>query len=116
MAKPLVSVTIKGDLAAQVEKALEARRVEIERALEATGDNVRNTARSLVPKDTGKLHDSIAAHNEGLEVEVGVFDKTAYYGRFIEHGTSTRGAQPFMLPAFERERTRFLDRLKEAIS
>lgn len=75
-------------------------------ALDEWSKDVRAKARRDVPIDTGNLGSAIEARvNRGkLEAEVGVWEDDAYYGQFVEQGTSSQEAQPFLLPAFERHR------------
>ena len=40
----------------------------------------------------------------------------AYYGRFVEFGTSKMAAQPFMRPAFEAKHREALDRIKRQLA
>lgn len=69
-------------------------------------DDVFDTAQALVPVDTGYLELQIKDRVDAsrLRAEVGVWDDHAYYGEFVEHGTSSMEAQPFLLPAFEQHR------------
>lgn len=71
---------------------------------------VAEEARRLVPQDSGDLHDTIGIANEladfgtsGPGVYVGVLraggDRHVFYGHFIEFGTVTQRAQPFLAPA-----------------
>ena len=41
---------------------------------------------------------------------------SAYYSRFIEHGTSRAGAYPFLVPAFRTVAPRFVARLRAAFT
>lgn len=55
-------------------------------------DDVAELARQAVPVDTGVLQESIETDGER------VFTDVAYAG-FVEYGTSSTPAQPFMRPA-----------------
>lgn len=61
-------------------------------AVSAVAVEVAETARSLVPVDTGTLRDSIQEHAEGVSV-------TAPYAGFVEYGTAYVPAQPYLRPA-----------------
>jgi HK97 gp10 family phage protein len=66
-------------------------------AWEATYANqVADEMRSLAPRRSGDLIDSIQVTPDG-RVVVGVD-----YGRFVEYGTSRMAPQPFMRPAVDR--------------
>lgn len=64
----------------------------------------------LAPVDTGNLVGSVGStfDSDGLGAEVG---PTADYSWFVENGTSTMPAQPFVGPAFDRRSGPFLQAL-----
>lgn len=72
----------------------------------AAGFQAQRYARDRVPVDTGFLKSSITVgHPSGratipmdLEVQVG---PEANYGAYVEFGTSSMGARPYMTPAAE---------------
>ena len=103
----------------ELEKALADKTSEMHAqlvgAVEEAARAVRDDAQQLVPRDTGTLHDGIGYTTEGLTAEIGVLDPDLYYGAFVEFGTSRQPAQPFMAPAGELERARFVERLKDAV-
>jgi len=76
--------------------------VEALRCVTEQGAKVQAAAQSLVPVDTGFLRDSIEMAVEGgtttANAEIGA---TARYGGFVEYGTSTTPAQPYMRPALD---------------
>lgn len=77
---------------------------------------VAEEARRLVPKDSGDLHDTIGVSNEladfgtdGKGIVVGVLragggDEHVFYAHFIEFGTITNRANPFLAPAIFKHR------------
>lgn len=75
-------------------------------ALTDWGSDVESEAKRDVPIDSGNLGSAIESKVDTgrLKAEVGVWEADAYYATFIEHGTSSIEAQPFLLPAFERHR------------
>lgn len=103
------------ELKAATADAVKALVQGLEEGVKEAAHAVRNDAKRNVPVDTGTLRDGIGAQTRGLKADVAVFDKDAFYGEFIEHGTSTRPARPFMLPAAERERKRFVKRLIKSV-
>lgn len=69
------------------------------RAADAVGDaadETRDAAKSLAPKLTGALADSITVEGGGLEREV---TTGVPYAIFVEYGTYKDAPQPFMWPA-----------------
>lgn len=69
---------------------------------------VKDDAVTGAPRDTGELEAGIVGSVDGLEGEVRA---TARHSDFVEHGTSRTPAQPYMAPAAERSRPRFIGRV-----
>ena len=100
-----MGATLKGD------KQLLADIAELQRkiidaggdAVEAWGEDVKDTAQGRVPIDTGNLGSAIESRpdRKRLKCDVGVWEEDAYYGQHVEQGTSSMEAQPFLVPAFE---------------
>jgi HK97 gp10 family phage protein len=90
---------------------------------------VRDDAQSRAPVDTGRLQRNVIAFRDrdprssGLTEQYGITyrrgkkgrdrkayhtsargEKDAFYGRFVEFGTSKSPAQPFLRPAFEAKK------------
>ena len=86
-------------------------------ALHEAAEAIESDMRDGVPVDTGTLQESITARvtEADLRADVGPMGQDAYYGAFVEHGTSSQAAQPFAGPAGEAERGRFPDRLREHV-
>lgn len=64
-----------------------------------TAKNIGNRARTLAPVLTGTLRSSITVEETSpLHWEI---KADAFYGRFVEYGTSRQAPQPFMAPAAE---------------
>jgi HK97 gp10 family phage protein len=96
--------------------------VRIELALsEAVEDAVQaiaDDARDAVPVDTGLLQSDIEDDVDagGRSGTVGVYGEATEYAEHVEHGTRYHGdAQPFMLPAAERERGRLPGRVRKNV-
>ena len=75
---------------------------------------VLRTAQSMVPRDTGALHDAITRSRQknvdpelhaNEAIDVGLFSrgkgKRVFHGEFVEFGTSRMPARPFLRPALE---------------
>lgn len=76
-------------------------------AVKASADRIAEKARQLAPVDTGALRGSIEAVSvttgKSAEVRVGV-----PYAAYVEYGTYKMAAQPFLSPAVEQEKERFI--------
>lgn len=72
--------------------------------LQAVGDKVAQRAAVLAPKDTGALaasiHAVVSRDSDGYRVDVS-WDKDHFYGLFVELGTSSQPARPFLRPALD---------------
>lgn len=112
-------ITLEGvdDLKKALDGKLAEYKTVLERAVEEAADAVRDDARREVPVGDPPFHlrDAIGVRQEGLTADVGLFDRQAHYGVYVEFGTSNRQPKPFMQPAAELERNRFADRVREAI-
>ncbi len=82
------------------------RRMPLRDALRSGAEVISDDARALAPEDTGLLKASIAIRRgrpTRLIERVYIYVRArAYYWFFVERGTSNMAAQPFMVPAFDR--------------
>lgn len=89
--------------AAALESAYDDLKKDGEEEIRRTADKVVAVAKAKVPRDTGRLADSIEAREGrdagGLYIDVGPGDLPNDYDVLVEHGTSDTEAQPFMRPA-----------------
>lgn len=69
--------------------------------------NIQREAKQRTPVDTGRLRSSIRATISGDQLGA-VVGTDVEYAPFVEHGTNRMQAQPFLFPAFEAERPKFL--------
>lgn len=91
---------------------------------------IRDKARSLAPKKTGKLRKNIVVQkfrktknkNQESRHIVTIRKKgkasdpqNAYYGFFVEYGTSKQAPQPFMRPAYESKREAAADAVIDSL-
>jgi len=72
------------------------------RAVQAGAQRVEQTAKSTVAVDTGELRDSIRHEVSGEEARIGA---GAEHGIFVEFGTYKMGAQPFLRPAVDNNKS-----------
>lgn len=79
-----------------------AQKKVLRKALRGGGKVVLNQARRDVPVETGQLKKntklSVTVKKGDASASVGFTDE-GYYGRFVEQGTSSQPAQPFLRPA-----------------
>jgi HK97 gp10 family phage protein len=124
MARRLLEVTHNVQGLAELEKGLVelGRDVGLKGLSKATAAGarlIRDRARALAPKDTGNLKKNIVVtkyrrvkdksretrHAVVIRSKGKAGDKNnAFYGAFVERGTSKQPAQPFMRPAWEAKR------------
>ncbi len=85
-------------------------------AVRKTATDIRATAMTFVPVDTGNLRSSItwdaADSDDGAAAEVG---PTAAYGAYVEYGTSTQAPQAYMGPAFDQHAGTLQDVLAQIV-
>jgi HK97 gp10 family phage protein len=103
----------------------------LQKALAPAANIVLRDARQLAPKDSGRLSRAIFAMRSKRNSN-GVFEerivkvrwgkkqqkqnRDAYYWRWVEFGTKFIQAQPFMRPAFERNRSRLIPVIRESLA
>jgi HK97 gp10 family phage protein len=91
----------------------EGRRT-VQREVMRSALKVQAGAKRRAPVDTGRLRNSIAVEIEegGLSAVVGT---NVHYAPFQEFGTSRMRARPFLFPAWEEERERFIAALRREL-
>ena len=105
------------------ELAWPAARRALRKGMRKGANVVRDEARAKAPKKTGNLKRKIRTRErreEGGDMRFAVeVPRSAFYGRFIEYGTSKMAAKPFLRPAAENKTeeavTAMRDSLAEAI-
>jgi HK97 gp10 family phage protein len=70
---------------------------------------IESNAKRNAPVDTGRLRSSIASEITRTRGGVGVGVK---YATFIEFGTYKMAAKPFLFPAWNMERPKFIESLR----
>jgi HK97 gp10 family phage protein len=81
-------------------------------AVAKTVDEIADDARSRAPVDTGRLRDS----TEGVPMgSAGAVIAGAFYSHLVEFGSASTPARPFMVPAAEAGRARFVANATVAI-
>lgn len=90
-------------------------------AVQEGAAQVQADARALVPVKSGALRDAIEVRSrlKGMSAEVGVFrssiNRGVEYANAIEFGTKHSKAQPFMVPAVERNKNAIRERIEQAM-
>lgn len=109
-----LSIKLRG--VEQAVKGLERyARTKNDRIREATkiaAVNVDLMAKQNAPVDTGRLRSSLTFELEGL---TGVVFTVVDYAPHVEYGTVRARAQPFLFPAWESERPKYEQRIKEIL-
>lgn len=114
----------------------------IKGALFAATKMMREVAREKAPRDTGRLSRNVVAFRDGNPRASGLAeayyitfrrgkrgkgrhkryntkagsDKDAFYGRFVEFGTSKMPARPFLRPAFEETKEKAVEVFKSQLA
>lgn len=113
MASNNISVRIDGvqGLLSKVKALVPKVREGTRRAVGITLLLIETDAKLFCPVDTGRLRSSIHAEpdSNGLGGTVGT---NVEYAETIEFGSRTHRAQPYLFPAFEKNRPAFLANLK----
>ena len=73
---------------------------------------VESNAKRFAPVDTGRLRASIASNIKPDRGEVGT---NVEYAPFMEFGTYKSAGKPFLFPAWNMERSKFIASLKIAL-
>jgi len=116
MAAGSISVAIKGldGLKSKLLNLLPKVREGTRQAVAETALLIESDAKLFAPVDTGRLRASIHAEiaSDGLRATV---IAEANYSVFVEFGTRYQRAQPFLFPAYEKNRLAFVAALKRNI-
>jgi len=130
-----MSFTLKIDGVADLQKAFEEKRKEIEEViikdLDEGADVIKTSAKSKVHSISGALKDSINRnkvlnHGGKIDVYIGVdvnqkFTPSGLYGiavekgHAVEKGTSKVPAHPFLRPAFDENKKQIKDKIESDI-
>jgi len=88
-------------------------------ALQKSARLVARSAKQKVPRRTGALQKAIgtrtSVRSATAESTIG-FNRKAFYGRFIELGTSKMAAKPFLRPALDENQRQIVDTFIESIN
>jgi HK97 gp10 family phage protein len=82
---------------------------EVARAVALSALRIESEAKRIVPVRTGRLRASITAHITPVRGEVGT---NVEYAPKVEFGSAGRPPKPFLFPAWNQERPKFIASLK----
>jgi HK97 gp10 family phage protein len=85
-----------------------------EKALEAGAEIIQEEVITNVPERTGNLKDNIKV-TEVKDSKIEVHTGKAYYGLFLEYGTSKMQPKPFMEPSFHNVKAEVENKMAEVI-
>lgn len=112
-----ISVRLVGlkRLERKVKKLKGQARIRAQKAVATTAIAVQRDAKRLAPVDTGRLRASIEfkLRADGLEAEV---FSDVEYAKFVEFGTEFMEEQPFLFPAWRKNRKKLLAKLRKIAS
>ena len=99
---------VEDTFTAKLAAALGRIRSEVAQEMDAAGAEMEDLAKSIVPVRTGFLQSTIY-HQVDESNLAKDFGATADYASYVEFGTRTMAAQPFIRPAFDANQQRLLD-------
>lgn len=83
-------------------------------AIQTAGTDVQKDAKAKVPRDTSRLHNSIKNYAEDGGF-TSIIETDVEYGPYVEFGTYKMSAQPFMMPAFEKNTKKLMKELDKML-
>lgn len=117
--KPDATVQVEGlpEAKRQIGRAAKVIHQAAREALMESALAIHEEARSRVPVDSGSLRRGIKVYpsKRGDVIEIGVKDPDLDYAQFVEFGTSSEPAQPFLTPALEAERRKLERRIAKHV-
>lgn len=104
------------NLTHQLEQSTGEIRTRVAQAVRLVGSKVERDAKIAAPVDTGFLRSSISTRVSGnANTSTAEVSASANYAIWVEHGTSRMSPQPFMTPAFQRNKQPFIDALQQLV-
>lgn len=88
-----------------------------EKALYEAACIITDEARRKAPIDTGRLSDwgIVSIVRNGNEADIG-WTGDAFYGRFLEMGTSKMSARPHLRPAYEAKKNQVIEVMRKELN
>lgn len=119
MAKRVVDVKIEGleEVMREFNRFDKASRVNLRSAVRKNANALRKGMRSRIHNVTGNLSRSISAKydKDGFGAVVGPTRPLGSHAHFLEFGTVKMAARPFITPAAEEQRPKYLDDIRKAV-
>ena len=119
MARAKLRIKIEGaeDVLRAFDRFDKASRENLRTAVKKNANALRKAIKDRAPVDTGNLRDSIAARFEkdGLGADVGPTRPKGSHAHFLEFGTVKMPARPFITPAAEEQRDKYLNDVRAAV-
>ena len=102
----------------ELQHRLEASTADIRgraaQAVRLVGSKIERDAKIAAPVDTGYLRSSISTTVTGnANTSQAVVSAGANYASYVEFGTSRMSPQPYMIPAFQRNKQPFIQALQQ---
>jgi HK97 gp10 family phage protein len=85
------------------------------RVVQDYGFKIASEAVQGAPVDTGALRNSITSESRLEQPLLFIVRDGVEYGVFVEFGTSRQAARPFMIPAIENNKEKFLDAFRDIL-
>lgn len=119
MAKAKVNIKIQGaeDVLRAFDRFDKASRVNLRSAVRKNANALRKGMRSRIHNVTGNLSKSISAKYDkgGFGAVVGPTRPKGSHAHFLEFGTVKMAPRPFITPAAEEQRPKYLDDVRKAV-
>lgn len=92
-------------------------RENLRKAVRRNANTLRNAIRNRAPVRSGNLRDSISARydKDGFGADVGPTRPKGSHAHFLEFGTIKMAARPFITPAAEEQREKYLNDVRNAV-
>jgi len=116
----MIKIDIKGmdELIGKVNRLNKLAEVRVADQVRKSANKIRKAAKVRVPVETGALKKSIRAKysKDKLSAVIGPQGKVGWRAHFVEFGTTETQAQPYMVPAWEENRSDYIDGIKKALN
>jgi len=119
MAKTKIKIDVDGidDVLREFDRFDRESRENLRKAVRRNANALRKAIRGRAPVDTGNLRNSIRAKYEkdGFGADVGPTRPKGSHAHLLEFGTVKMAAKPFITPAAEEQRNKYMNDIKNAI-
>ncbi len=106
---------MSGILRSRIPLIIGELRPKVLEAVEESAERIVEGAQRRVPVDSGSLREAIHVEAEGGQVAVVAGDDDVFYGHIVENGSVHTPPRPFLVPAFEEERSALEDAIGEKL-